>query len=184
MFASLTQLSPPNELAISPFIHLASKNWPMCMRSKNKECFKKTTHSHYSLTLPPMNHCLIMPIVWAFRHGFLRLKRSTSNLLLIKFSCMTVVESEVNEASHLIHIGWEGLTPPRPIPSILTVGCGCIQWSTWKRHLVGCKVAIDQSKQLLLSSWLRAMDCYLAIDTHSQLLGCNRPMSIILTTII
>ena len=91
MFASLTQLSPPNELAISPFIHLASKNWPMCMRSKNKECFKKTTHSHYSLTLPPMNHCLIMPIVWAFRHGFLRLRRSTSNLLPIKFSCMTVL---------------------------------------------------------------------------------------------
>jgi len=41
---------PLNELAISPFIHLASKNRPMCMRSKNKECFKKTTHSHYSLT--------------------------------------------------------------------------------------------------------------------------------------
>jgi hypothetical protein len=80
---------PPNELAISPFIHLASKNRPMCMRSKNKECFKKTTHSHYSLTWPTINHCLIMPIGWAFHHGFLRLRRSTSNLLPIKFSCMT-----------------------------------------------------------------------------------------------
>ena len=75
-----------NELVVFSFIPLTSKNRPTCMRSKSKEHFKKTTHPHYSLTSPPMNHCLIMHIIWAFHHDFLRFNRSTSNLLPVQFS--------------------------------------------------------------------------------------------------